>query len=240
VFQVREFKVEDLSPYPIKLTYTDPNKEHHEMSAFGSYTPIPAARMITFNRREAFEMEAHYSDASMLPAGASTWIGHYTINNVKPTPAGEPMTVKIKLRMNSDGLLDISSAASLEERVVENEATPMETDVAASEEDVKMTESENVPPAEATADGTEKKKKVVMDKKTLPVVGGTASLPKDRVQKLRELENDMMAADKLVIDTEERRNTLEEYVYEMRGKLEGPYADYVLEKVSIVIDNICC
>lgn len=37
----------------------------------------------------------------------------------------------------------------------------------------------------------------------------------------------MHAADKLVMDTEDRKNALEEYVYDMRGKLEDRYASYV-------------
>jgi len=37
----------------------------------------------------------------------------------------------------------------------------------------------------------------------------------------------MYAADKLVMDTEDRKNALEEYVYDTRGKLDERYAPYV-------------
>lgn len=36
----------------------------------------------------------------------------------------------------------------------------------------------------------------------------------------------MIVADKLVADTEDRKNALEEYIYELRGKLEDQYKDF--------------
>jgi len=46
----------------------------------------------------------------------------------------------------------------------------------------------------------------------------------------------MHAADKLVMDTEDRKNALEEYVYDMRGKLDDRFANYVqpAEKEAII------
>lgn len=39
----------------------------------------------------------------------------------------------------------------------------------------------------------------------------------------------MTIADKLVADTEDRKNALEEYIYDTRGKLDDIYADYASE-----------
>jgi molecular chaperone DnaK (HSP70) len=39
----------------------------------------------------------------------------------------------------------------------------------------------------------------------------------------------MTVADKLIADTEERKNALEEYIYDTRGKLDDIYASYATE-----------
>jgi len=82
------------------------------------------------------------------------------------------------------------------------------------------------PSAEGTAPAPPKKKRVVK-KKEIPFVVGTTSLDKSIVEQLKEEEAQMHAADKLVMDTEDRKNALEEYVYDMRGKLEDRYAPFV-------------
>lgn len=76
---------------------------------------------------------------------------------------------------------------------------------------------ENAPP----------KKKRVVKKVEVPFVTGTTSLDPTIIDKWKELEAQMHASDKLVQDTEDRKNALEEYVYDMRGKLEDRYASYV-------------
>jgi heat shock protein 4 len=55
-----------------------------------------------------------------------------------------------------------------------------------------------------------------------------SSLDKSIVESYRELESQINATDKLVMDTEVNnlKNALEEYMYDTRGKLEGKYALY--------------
>jgi heat shock protein 4 len=71
------------------------------------------------------------------------------------------------------------------------------------------------------------KKKRVVKKKEIPFVATNSSLDKSVVETLKEQENQMHAADKLVIDTEDRKNALEEYVYDTRGKLDDRLAPFV-------------
>ena len=47
---------------------------------------------------------------------------------------------------------------------------------------------------------------------------------------LAERENQMAVEDKLVADTEDKKNSLEEYIYELRGKIDDLYADYASDK----------
>jgi heat shock protein 4 len=250
VFQVREFKVEDISAFPIKMSWeggaNGEPADTKQMVAFASYTPIPCTKLLTFYRRSAFEIAASYADPDSLPAGSNAWIGNFTVNNVKPDPTGEPSTVKVKARLNPNGILEILGAQSVYEETVaveeevqaaaaskpeaanpKGEADPMETDGSSQP----VSDENAAPASEPPAEAKDKKTKKVTKKTDLPVAGGTTSILKDKLLKLREQENTMAANDKLVFDTEERRNALEEYVYDMRGKLESDYAEFVQDSV---------
>jgi len=71
----------------------------------------------------------------------------------------------------------------------------------------------------------EHKKKLV--KKDLPVVTTNLSMDKQVLESLKEIEMSMHESDKLIQDTEDRKNALEEYVYDMRSKVEDRLAPYV-------------
>jgi heat shock 70kDa protein 4 len=76
---------------------------------------------------------------------------------------------------------------------------------------------------------TRKVKKQVR-KADLPVVGGGLSLDSALKESYKEREGEMTIADKLIADTEDRKNALEEYIYDTRGKLDDIYADYASEE----------
>jgi len=67
---------------------------------------------------------------------------------------------------------------------------------------------------------TRKVKKLVK-KGDLPVVSATSSLDRSLVNELKEKEMEMIASDKLVVDTEMAKNTLEEFIYDTRSKVNG-------------------
>lgn len=237
---MREFKVEDLSTYPIKLQWdvVDPKSEAREMLAFPAYTAVPCTKLLTFYRTEPFDLEAHYADPDALPAGASTWLARYTVSKIKPNAKGEASTVKVKVRMTPNGTLEVTGAQVVEEVEVPVEEPKEGADAAApaaAGTDAEMTDAAAPDAAAAaapTAAAATPKFKTITRKTDLPVATGTTALPKERVNKLRELEVQLAAADKLVFDTEERRNALEAYVYEMRGKVESVYAEFVEEPVG--------
>nr|CAG8434416.1 9395_t:CDS:2 [Entrophospora candida] len=56
---------------------------------------------------------------------------------------------------------------------------------------------------------------------------GHGGLDKSVIVQLKEYEGQMMATDKLVADTETQKNALEEYVYDMRSKVESIYSEFV-------------
>jgi heat shock protein 4 len=214
VFRVREFAMHDITPYPIKVTWersADEAEEDTEITVFPKNNNIPSTKILTFYRTGSFEVEAKYEDPSALPGKINPWIGKMTAKNQSPGP----VTVKVKTRINSNGILSFEGASWFEE--AEDNSAPMETD--------------------APAEGGEPQKKKRVIKKDIPIITGHTGLDPTILNSLREQENQMHASDKLVMDTEDRKNALEEYVYDMRGKIDERYASFVqaAEKDKLIV-----
>ncbi|WVO16874.1 hypothetical protein L204_104560 [Cryptococcus depauperatus] len=209
VFRVREFAVHDIAAFPIKVQWEkEPGNpdEDTELIVFGPSNPIPSTKVLTFYRQGPFELEATYADPASLPKGINPWIGKYTVKNVEKPASGELAIVKVKTRLNLHGILNFESAYIVEEVEKEEEITVGEG------EDAK----------------TEKKLvKKIQKKSDCATLGQYSGLVQDRVNDLTEQEGKMHAEDKLVMETEDRKNALEEYVYDTRSKLDDRYASYV-------------
>ena len=76
---------------------------------------------------------------------------------------------------------------------------------------------------------TRKVKKQVR-KGDLPISSGTSALDTAQKNAYFEKEAQMLADDKLVADTEEKKNELETYIYELRNKLDEQYAEFASEE----------
>lgn len=200
-FRVREFHVHDINQYPIKVSWersaTDPDDDT-ELVVFPRGNGIPSTKILTFYRKEPFEIDAEYVEPATLPGGINPSIARFTAQAVPPAPNGDLTCVKLKTRLNLHGIMSFENVYT--EELEEREET-MEVDGEAP-----------------------KKKRVV--KKEIPFSTRTSSLDPSFVEKLKELEAGMHAADKLVMDTEDRKNALEEYVYDMRAKLDERYSSF--------------
>lgn len=214
VFRVREFAVHDISPYPIKVSWepaADVPDEENELVVFTPNNPVPSTKILTFYRKEPFTLQAAYADPAKLPKGINPALGSVTVQNVTPNAQGDHSIVKVKARLNLHGVLNVESAYTVDE--VEKE------------EEVPVPDAQQV---EGEAPKTEKKLvKKLQRKDDLPVESNIGHLDPTLLAQLKEEEGKMHAADKLVADTEDRRNALEEYIYDQRSKLDERYAAYV-------------
>ncbi|TPX49981.1 hypothetical protein SeLEV6574_g01168 [Synchytrium endobioticum] len=73
------------------------------------------------------------------------------------------------------------------------------------------------------------KTKRVVRKYDLAIKAQTPSHPREVIEKWRALELEMETSDKLVMDTADRKNALEEYIYETRSKLEMAWTEYIID-----------
>lgn len=76
---------------------------------------------------------------------------------------------------------------------------------------------------------TRKVKKQVR-KGDLPISSGTLALESSLRDTYHEKEAQMWAEDKLVADTEEKKNELETYIYDLRNKLDDKYAEFASDE----------
>jgi len=76
---------------------------------------------------------------------------------------------------------------------------------------------------------TRKIKKQVK-KGELPLSSGTASLDQASKDTFAEKEGTMFMEDKLVADTEDKKNELETYIYDLRAKIDDQYADFASQE----------
>ncbi|PBK73358.1 heat shock protein 70 [Armillaria solidipes] len=203
VFRVRDFRFTDIATYPIKTIWEgspDSPEEDTELLVFPRGNALPSSKVLSFYKKEPFTVEAVYAEPSLLPGNINPWIAKFTTKEI-PTVSSSDAPVKLKTRLNANGLLSFE-AAFIDEIVEKEEA--MDVD--------------------AAPDAPPKKKKVKHD---VPFISGASSLDKSIVESLKEQEAQMHASDKLVMDTEDRKNALEEYVYDTRGKLDDRYAHFV-------------
>jgi heat shock protein 4 len=240
-FKVREFSVQDIHNHPVELHWDpkqlpDPKKGEKqitEMVAFASHHPVPSSKLLTFSRllraKELaksgtvdFTVHAQYGNDLTIPSGTMKQIGDFVIGGVKKYPSCMVMdgdkelyskaTIKVVAKLTGNGLISLEGAYQTEE--------------------VEVTGEEASESKEADQKGDEKakgKSKTVIRKHPLTITSRTAAAPPDLLNSWLALEGDMAASDRLVIDTAEKKNTLEEYVYNTRSKLHDEWAEYVLE-----------
>jgi heat shock 70kDa protein 4 len=232
VFKVREFTVQDNTNYSIKIKWENipeiPNEES-ELVVFPKNNIIPSTKILTFYRKQPFDIEAHYAEPDNIPTGINPWIGRFSIKDVGPTETGDLSIIKVKARLNVHGVLAVENAYVAEEIIKEEKEEPpkpeqpMEVDSKSEESQSAQQPTQPKPPSPVT-----KKVKKLVKKCDLPLVSGTGGLDKSIISQFREFEGQMIATDKLVADTETQKNALEEYVYDMRAKLESPiYQEFV-------------
>ncbi|RIA92935.1 heat shock protein [Glomus cerebriforme] len=237
VFKVREFTVQDITTYPIKIKWETipeiPNEES-ELVVFPKNNSIPSTKILTFYRKQPFDIEAHYAEPDKIPTGINSWVGRFSIKDVMPTDSGDLSIIKVKSRLNVHGVLSVESAYVAEEIIKEekeeppkSEEQPKPADQQSQQMDTDNKTEESQPTQPKTPSPVIKKVKKLVKKNDLPLVSGTSALDKSIIAQLKEIEGQMISTDKLVADTETQKNALEEYVYDMRGKLDSIYQEFI-------------
>ncbi|KAL3049184.1 heat shock 70 kDa protein 4L [Trematomus bernacchii] len=256
-FKVREFSITDVVPFPITLRWKSPTEDGlGECEVFSKNHAAPFSKVITFHKKEPFDLEAFYSNPQELPYPDHR-IGCFSVQNVVPQPDGDSSKVKVKVRVNVHGIFSVSSASLIEKQKGEGEdmqidSEPMVQNEGKAEDQSKMqVDQEGQSPGDQqNEDNSSSSKEGAPGEKQDPAAG--ASKPKVKVKiidlpivanNIRQLDNDvlnnfveyehqMIIQDKLVKEQNDAKNAVEEYVYDLRDKLCGIYEKYITEEDS--------
>ncbi|XP_004478974.1 heat shock protein 105 kDa isoform X2 [Dasypus novemcinctus] len=231
-FKVREFSVTDAIPFPISLVWNHDSEDTegvHEV--FSRNHAAPFSKVLTFYRRGPFELEAFYSDPQGVPYPEAK-IGRFIVQNVSAQKDGEKSKVKVKVRVNTHGIFTVSTASMVEKvPTEESEVSPAEADMECpnlrppGNPDVDVNEKKVDQPPEA------KKPKIKVVNVELPIEANLVwQLGKDLLNMYIETEGKMIMQDKLEKERNDAKNAVEEYVYEFRDKLCGPYEKFICEQ----------
>ncbi|KAM3511663.1 hypothetical protein MY11210_004680 [Beauveria gryllotalpidicola] len=216
VFRVRDFAVQDIVSYPIEFTWekaADIPDEDTSLTVFNKGGVLPSTKILTFYRKQPFDLEARYAKPEDLPGKQVPWIGRFSVKGVKPTETDDFMVCRLKARVNIHGILNVETGYYVVDQEVEEEVKE-DGDPEAMDTDKKD-------------DAPKKTRKVKKQVRAgdLPISSGTSSLDEATRTILAEKEAAMVMEDKLVADTDEKKNELEAYIYDLRAKLEEQYAD---------------
>ncbi|UJR26923.1 hypothetical protein I4U23_008232 [Adineta vaga] len=233
-FKVKEFKIEDCQPYPITLSWHGGINEDNEVEVFGRWNVIPSSKILSFYKKEPLTITARYSYPNDIPYSEAR-IGQFTIEQIQAQQNGGPSKIKVKVRLNRNGIFDISQAAVID---MNEELTEEPLDTKGGTENTAeqntSTASEPMDDSNTSTGGdkqqerdeeNEEPKKVITKKKRketeLPVVSRITGATKHELERLVEQENEMIQHDKKEKERSDAKNAVEEYVYDMRGKLDG-------------------
>ncbi|KAK6579909.1 hypothetical protein PZA11_007617 [Diplocarpon coronariae] len=218
VFRVRDFTIHDIVNYPIEFTWEkspDIPDEDTSLTVFTKGNIMPSTKILTFYRKEAFNLEAKYASPELLPGKVNPWIGRFTVKGVKADSKDDFMICKLKARLNLHGILNVESGYYVEDVEVE-EPIPEEKDTETKDPDAMDTDEKP----------KVRKVKKQVRKGDLPIISGTSSLDDAIKLSAAEQESSMIMEDKLVADTEDKKNELETYIYDMRNKIDDVYSDF--------------
>ena len=285
VFRVRDFSVHDIVNYPIEFNWEqspDIPDEDTSLTVFNKGNVMPSTKILTFYRKQPFDLEAKYAKPELLPGKMSPWIGRFSVKGVKANGEDDFMICKLKARLNLHGVLNVESGYYVEDVEVEEpipeekdgeKAEKKDGDVSspplscpplmpandackkaphtklknfakglfgsskrASPSEQPLTDISNqamdTDQANGTAEPKPKTRKVKKQvrKGELPLSAGTASMDQGSKDAAAEKEGAMFMEDKLVADTEDKKNELESYIYELRSKIDDQYAEFASEE----------
>ncbi|NXS10517.1 HS105 protein, partial [Neodrepanis coruscans] len=211
------------------------NYRVHEV--FSRNHAAPFSKVLTFYRKGPFELEAFYSDPNGVPYPESK-IGKYVIQNVAAQKDGEKSKVKVKVRVNTHGIFSVSTASMVEPvKSEECEDVSVETEVESqdqrpidnlSDKNIQQENSEAGTQSQVQTDGQQTSKsppssEPPSEENKIPDVKKVSD-PLTLLKMLCSIN------DKLEKERNDAKNAVEEYVYEFRDKLSGPYEKFVCEK----------
>ncbi len=235
--RVKPFKFEDINRYSVTYSWDKGDEDTDHLEVFPKGGAYPSTKMITLYRKGDFEIQAKYTNAEELPEGISQDIATWKIAGVEIPEGEESAVCKIKVRQDPSGFYTIQAAYIVQEKefkelVEKPEEEKKEDDKKEDDKkedgkkDGEDAEKKDGEDAEEEAEPEYRIVKKLVKVKDLDIEYTGHALSKDALQESLEQEFKMVADDKLVAETEDKKNALEEYIYDLRAKLDEEFKDF--------------
>lgn len=218
-FQVREFIVHERPPLPILAGHANPACDKEATCSFlpgvndvvtllGANEHYPKVLDVAVKRTDEFTFHAFYDETSPEAKNFNTArmrIGEWKIGTTAKNTDG---TVKIRVRLLPNGLIQVDGAYT-------NEIVEVEEKLPA------------VGDAEPEVTKKTKKHRIELTCTPVQILGHSA----ETVIACRKIEDSMLAADNKILYAKEIKNTLESYIFENRRHVEegGRYFEFAPE-----------
>jgi heat shock protein 4 len=241
LYKVRDFKIEDSSPFGVNISWTGSPLEKapegngedkpHSATIFASGSPMGLHKMLTFFRKEPFDVKAEYLNPDALLPQTSKELGTYKI---ELPPQTERKKVKVKAKLTLSGCFAIEGAQLLEECssdfVSAREESPPVVEVA-KDGDTPMPDKKKQEGDAETLKESERPKKRMRRTDLKIVATGKPGLSEDHMQKRIAEENEMQAEMRAIIERDEKKNDLESYIFTMRDRIatSGEYGAFITQ-----------
>lgn len=220
--RVKPFKFEDINLHSVTYFWEKGPEDADSMEVFTKGASYPSTKILTLYRTADFEIGARYTNPEELPNATEALIAKWTITGVKVPEGEDAAQCKIKVRQDPSGFYTIEEAYIVAEKEFKELVEQPEPEKKEGEEEEAEKEEEKEPEYKIV------KKLVKVQDLNVQYYG--QSISPEILNELVEVENNMVSSDKLIAETEERKNALEEYIYTLRAKLEEEYAPFANEE----------
>ena len=168
IFRVRDFDVDDVFPFGIEFSWPKEAAAGAKKNApveraasvlFEKGTWLGSAKMLTFVRDAAIDVDAAYTDDSPLPSGADRSVGSWTVGPPLTTPLrpkGAKAKLKAKVKLTAHGTVSIDYVQQIEEESYEEKVKVKKGSKAAMAAEAAAANGEcaaSAAPAEMAVDG---------------------------------------------------------------------------------------
>jgi molecular chaperone DnaK (HSP70) len=249
-FRVREFVVIDKTQYAIDLYWkAAATDENSNAPIYPENSATHLSKMLTFYRDSPFEIEAKYGNPATVPDREET-IAKFQIDGITAGADGKAQKIKVKLRIDEFGVFSCESA-QLVEKIADSESELQTAEQTGETSEAKKAgdapkdgaETPKEPAKEADKADVDAKKKRAAHKTIDLRVQTTRprQLSQEALNALVEAEAQFQALDRQEVDRTNAKNALEEYIYDMRIKVET-FAEYFdktsSDKLKAKLDEI--
>jgi len=231
LYKVREFKAEDISQFPVSLSWMSPQVNGDAPAAktgvvFAANSAMNLQKIATFQRKESFELTLKYADTKVLHPGTPEEIAKYTIEVPKSESAKR---VKVKASLSLHGTFSVEGAQLLEEDEKGEENAPPPADAAKPEEAAADAAKGDAAKGEKRKDesGPAKPKKRFKRTDLSVKLATPLSLTEEQLKESKTREDAMQAEMREIEAHKALRNDVEAYILSMKGGLNDNYGPFV-------------